>query len=92
MRSTPERAQQCQKVFSPIGGLARTGTESALPDTECDRKDVQHTRHNHEGGVSGVGTQQEVLGRAGKESPSAAKPNDQKSKNVASCWDPWSQV
>ena len=35
--------------------------------------------------VSGVGTQQEVLGRAGKESPSAAKSNDQIGKNASSC-------
>ena len=42
MRSTPERAERCQKVSSPIGGLARTRTGTVPPDTKCDRKDVKY--------------------------------------------------
>ena len=85
IRSTPEKREQCQKKTSPTGGVAIAGNGSACPDNNCERKDGQVEWRIHKGNVSNASTQQKILGRAGKESPSAAKSDNQERGEIASC-------
>ena len=85
IRSTPEKREQCQKKTSPTGGVATAGNGSACPDNSFERKDGQVEWRSHKGNVNNANTQQKTLGRAGKESPSAAKSDNQEKGEVASC-------
>ena len=85
MRSTPEKREQCQRKTSPTGKVKIAENKSACPDSCFERTDGQVERRSQKGKVNNADAQQETLGRAGKESPSAAKSNNQEEGKVTGC-------
>ena len=85
MRSTPEKREQCQRKTSPTGKVKIAENKSACPDSCFERTDGQVERRSQKGKVNNADAQQETLGRAGKESPCAAKSNNQEEGKVTGC-------
>ena len=85
MRSTPEKREQCQMKTSPTGKVKMAENKNACPDNCFERTDSQAERRSQKGNGINVDAQQEILGWAGKESPSVAKSNYQEEGKVKSC-------
>ena len=85
MRNTPEKKEPCQIKTSPAGKVKMAENKNACPDNCFERTDNQAEERSQKGNENNVDAQQEILGRAGKESPSVAKSNYQEEGKVKSC-------